>query len=304
MKKSIPQGFDDPTRLPEDTEVAAQWQEANRTWWEDHPMRYDWKEAIGQEEFTKEFFDEIDSRFFENVRQFLPWKEIPFDSLIPFDRLKDMDVLEIGVGCGSHAQLLARHARSYTGIDLTDYAVRATTGRMRHRGIDNAVIRRMDAENLEFPDETFDFIWTWGVIHHSSDTRRILHQMHRVLKPGGTAVTMVYHRSLWAYYLVPGFFRGILGGDLLRTRSLAKTVQRHADGAIARYYTPAEWTALASECFTVKDVAVYGSKSEILPIPGGRFKDALLSAIPNRAGRFITNRCRQGTFLVSALHKS
>ena len=53
----------------------------------------------------------------------------------------------------------------------------------------------MDAEHLEFPDETFDFVWSWGVIHHSANTEAIIREIHRVLKPGGEARVMVYHRN-------------------------------------------------------------------------------------------------------------
>jgi ubiquinone/menaquinone biosynthesis C-methylase UbiE len=299
----VPDGFDSPTRLPASADEADRWQEANRSWWQSHPMRYDWKEPIRSAEFTKEFYEEIDARFFENARQFMPWRRIPFDPLIPFDRLGDKDVLEIGVGNGSHAQLLARHARSFTGIDITDYAVDATRRRMRVLGLENAAVERMDAERLAFPDASFDFIWSWGVIHHTANTRRVLQEMHRVLRPGGTAVTMVYHRSFWQYYVLGGFFRGVLQGDLLRTRSLAKTVQRFTDGAMARYYTRSEWAALVSEFFTVNSIAIYGSEAELVPLPGGTLKSAIMRLIPDALSRFLTNRCGMGMFLVSTMEK-
>src|SRR2546425_6762235 len=104
----------------------------------------------------------------------------------------------------------------------------------------NAQILQMDAENLRFEDNSFDFIWSWGVIHHSSDTKAVLEQMRRVLRPGGTAVTMVYHRGLWNYYVCEGLCYGVLGGDIFKTRSLHKTAQRHWDGALARFFTPKE----------------------------------------------------------------
>ncbi|MBK7629848.1 MAG: class I SAM-dependent methyltransferase [Ignavibacteriales bacterium] len=56
---------------------------------------------------------------------------------------------------------------------------------------------KMDAEALQFEDNSFDFVWSWGVIHHSSNTRKILEEIQRVLKPGGEAIIMVYHRSIW-----------------------------------------------------------------------------------------------------------
>src|SRR5208337_2442692 len=104
---SVPDGFGSPTASPAGSDQARHWQELNRNWWESHPMRYDWEEAVPYKEFSKDFYLEIDRRFFGSVRSFAPWKRLPFDFLIDFDALRSKDVLEIGVGNGSHAQLLA-----------------------------------------------------------------------------------------------------------------------------------------------------------------------------------------------------
>src|SRR5262245_57907331 len=130
INKKAPRDFAEPTMLPRDAQQQETWQELNRKWWQQNPMRYDWREGLGYQEFSKEFYQEIDRRFFSDVREYMPWKRIPFDPLIDFDRLKSQDMLEIGVGSGSHAALLAQHAKSYTGIDLTDYAVKSTSTRL------------------------------------------------------------------------------------------------------------------------------------------------------------------------------
>lgn len=298
------EGFDSPTALPKSEAEHRRWQDENRAWWEKHPMRYDWNQPIPFDEFSKEFFEEIDRRFFANVKQFMPWRKTPFDPLIDFDSLAEKDVLEIGTGNGSHALLLARHAKSFVGIDITDYAVKSTTERMRHFAIDNARIVRMDAEHMDFGNESFDYIWTWGVIDHSANTEAILKEMQRVLKPGGIAVTMVYHRGFWNYYVSEGLFRGIIKGDLWKTRSFHKFIQKHTDGAFARFYSASEWRSLTSQYFVVKRILVYGSKAEIVPLPGGKIKTALLTLVPDLLSRFLTNQCRFGSFLVSVLEKS
>ena len=305
LKSAVPEGFDSPIALPRTPEQEREWQEANRLWWESHPMRYDFSDRIQAAEFSREFYQEIDTRFFSDVREFMPWKSIPFDSLIDFESLRDKDVLEIGVGNGSHAQLISASSRSYTGIDLTNYAVRSTSERLRQFELagPNVKVTRMDAESMDFSDESFDLVWSWGVIHHSANTRRILEEVHRVLRPGGVAITMVYHRSLWNYYVFAGLFSGVFQGTLLKTFSLHKTRQRIIDGAIARYYSIPEWKALTSDLFTVEEIKVHGSKSELIPLPKGRLKAALKSAIPDSFGRLVTNRCKQGMFLVSTLRK-
>jgi len=300
-KKDAPRGFSGPTALPSTEADAQRWQEANRAWWESHPMSYNWKSPLSPKEFSRGFYLEIDRRFFSKSAEFLPWKTIPFDGLIPFGSLHDKEVLEIGVGNGSHAQLLCQYARSFTGIDLTDYAVKSTANRMRLFEL-KASILRMDAERMDFPDNRFDFIWSWGVIHHSSNTRQVLEEIRRVLKPGGQAALMVYHRGFWNYYLM-GVFRGLAEGVLFRTGFFHKTTQRWTDGAIARFYTFSEWTALVSDLFRVKRIGVFGAKADLVPLPAGPLKEWVLRLFPNRVARFLTHHCRMGGFLVSTIEK-
>ena len=227
--------------------------------------------------------------------------KIPFDWLIDFDSLRTADVLEIGVGNGSHAQLLAEYAKSFKGIDLTEYAVKSTSERMRVFGLAGTVVR-MDAEQLQFPDSSFDLIWSWGVIHHSANTRKILEEMHRVLRPSGKAIVMVYHRTFWEYY-VQGAVLATLSGQILKPSALHKSIQRRTDGAIARYYRASEWRRLVSDLFLVNEIRIYGKKTEIVPLPAGRIKDGIVTMVPNSVSRFLTNKCRWGSFLVSTLVK-
>lgn len=299
--------FADPTQLPSATNESQEWLAANKDWWETNPMRYDWLggelNKIPHPEFSREFYREIDSRFFSNANEYLPTRAIPFDGLIDFESLRDKKVLEIGVGNGSHAQLLATYSGEFTGIDLTDYGVRSTQERMKAFDITSAEIKQMNAEKLEFDDSTFDFVWSWGVIHHSANPRNILKEIHRVLKPGGTFKAMVYYRSFWSYYTF-GLLAGVGKGLFFKGNSLHETVQKITDGAIARYYSEAEWQQeLEDAGLTVDDINVLGMKSAILPIPGSKLKYTILDKVPSSFSRFLTNDLRMGSFLVSTVHK-
>jgi SAM-dependent methyltransferase len=299
FKCAAPVGFTGPTALPADNSQRRDWQQLNRNWWEQHPMRYDWEAPIPYPEFSKDFYVEIDRRFFKSVSLYAPWKGLPFDFVIDFDPLKTSDVLEIGCGNGSHGQLLATHSRSYTGIDLTDYAIRSTSTRLSLWGLNGRVLK-MDAENLQFPDSSFDFVWSWGVIHHSANTQGILKEISRVLRPGGRAVIMVYYRGYWNYYAM-GALLAIKGGRFPTAHAIHKYKQLGTDGALARFYRMREWERLVSGQFDVKSVRIYGQKEALVFLPRGRLKNVVLGMIPNFFSRFFSTQCRMGSFLVSEI---
>jgi len=265
-------------------------------------MLYERAEELDLEPWSPAYFAEVDRRFFAAAQESMPGGERPFDAVIDYEGLAEKDVLEVGVGLGAHAQLLAASARSFTGIDLTDHAIGATSARLKHAGLE-AKLERMDAEEMSFADASFDYVWSWGVIHHSANTERIVSEIARVLRPGGEAAVMVYHRSFWVYYVLAGLFHGVFRGELLRSRSLPRTLQSFADGAIARYYTEEEWRDLVGSRLQVEEVKIYGPKTDLLPLPAGALKNRLRHLIPGAWSRFVTNDLRQGQFLFARMRR-
>ena len=141
------------------------------------------------------------------------------------------------------------------------------------------------------------------MIHHSANTRKILEEMRRVLRPGAEALVMVYHRTFWEYY-VQGAMLAALSGQIFKPAVHCTQVSSAERTARSPGITSAqEWEQLVSDLFTVKDVRVYGKKTELVPIPAGKLKDLLVGAIPNSFSRLLTNKCRWGSFLVTRLVK-
>ena len=125
-------------------------------------------------------------------------------------------VLEIGSGSGAHACLFKRRGADLTAIDLTPARALSTARKLAlARGPGPARAYQADAESLPFRDETFDIVYSNGVLHHSEDTARCVAEVRRVLKPGGSAVIMLYSRHSANYWLsiVP---RGVLLGAVFR----------------------------------------------------------------------------------------
>lgn len=114
-------------------------------------------------------------------------------------------VLEIGVGLGADHESFAAAGSELYGIDLTERAIEHTRARLAHAGL-RSTLAVGDAEALPYPDGFFDLVYSWGVLHHSPSPERALDEVWRVLRPGGTAKLMLYHRPsvvgfmLWTRY--------------------------------------------------------------------------------------------------------
>src|SRR4029077_9041116 len=113
------------------------------------------------------------------------------------------------------------------------------------------------------------------------------------------STAMVYYRSWWNYHAF-GLLRGLLQR---RWQSPHHVSQSSTDGAIARYYRPGEWRAMTGGLLTVESIEVFGLKSDIVPLPHGRFKDALLRLIPDAVARFLARHLRMGSLLVVRMRK-
>jgi ubiquinone/menaquinone biosynthesis C-methylase UbiE len=120
-----------------------------------------------------------------------------------------------------------------TGIDLTARAVDFTRARLASSGFVSD-LRVADAEALPFADNSFDLVYSWGVLHHSPDTARAVREVHRVLRPGGAARLMLYHKySIVGYMLWTRY--ALLAGK--PTRSLADVYAHHLESPGTKAYT-------------------------------------------------------------------
>jgi 2-polyprenyl-3-methyl-5-hydroxy-6-metoxy-1,4-benzoquinol methylase len=264
-------------------------QHGNLSWWSENPMTYDWHGEVSLAPGTREWFDEIDRRFVNASRPYLT-SQRPFDRIMP-DDLHGRRVLEIGCGMGLHSLELARRGGEVHAVDLTNGAVEATRARMKEFGL-NAEVQCADAESLPYSDQEFDFVWSWGVIHHSARTARIVREIARVLKPQGETRVMVYNRDARIVRLA--LFRyHILGGEFLR-RSSDETLWRWSDGYSARFYHQEQFEDLFRGFFEDVSSVRLGEESDVVPLPR-QIRSVVASqisvkrklAIASRAGGFL-----------------
>ena len=118
-----------------------------------------------------------------------------------FSSARDLKVLEIGVGLGADHQQFAQAGADLYGVDLTEKAIKHTAKRLKYFNL-YSNLSVADAEELKFADNSFDVIYSWGVLHHSPNTTKAISEVYRVLKPGGVARVMIYHKwSIVGYML-------------------------------------------------------------------------------------------------------
>ncbi len=115
--------------------------------------------------------------------------------------VKGKEVLEIGTGQGADAQKIIEKGGHYTGVDLTGESIKRLQTRFELHGLPYRALHRMNAEELTLPDESFDFVYSNGVLLTSPRIEKIVAQIHRVLKKGGKAVIMLYHKDSVNYHL-------------------------------------------------------------------------------------------------------
>jgi SAM-dependent methyltransferase len=128
-------------------------------------------------------------RFDDLYLGFYPYLE----SYVPED-FGGKKVLEVGLGYGTLGQLIASRGADYYGADIAEGPVANMRRRLSWLGLPEDHAVQASVLELPFEDETFDYVYSIGCLHHTGDLERSVQEVHRVLVPGGRAVVMLYNR--------------------------------------------------------------------------------------------------------------
>lgn len=204
-------------------------------WWNDNPFTYDAKKGVGKQadkvsDLTLEYFDTADRKYIKHTEPGTQLKGATiFSNYIDYESLKGKKVLDIATGTGFATVTFAKFGAQVTGIDITDYAIAQTKLNFKLRGLSGEAIK-MDAQKLDFPDNSFDFICAHGCLMHMPDTQGAVREIYRVLKPGGKIYAWMYNKG-WYYWFGIIFLRGVLLGKLIKYRfNDLKMTSRYSDG--------------------------------------------------------------------------
>jgi len=177
-------------------------QERVRAYWDNHPCD---SELSDRDRLSREYFLEIECQRYELQPHIL-------DALAKID-WNGKRVLEIGAGVGTDARNIIGKGGLYTGINVDRGSTEATARALRVFSLPGIAVQR-DATSLDFPDSTFDVVYSFGVLHHIPDAAKAVAEIHRVLKPGGELLVMLYNRASINYVVEIMFLRK-LGARIL-----------------------------------------------------------------------------------------
>lgn len=185
---------------------------------------------------TLEWFLEVERYRYDD---YAPWMK----ETMEFDRHGGKQVLEIGGGIGTDLAQFAQGGSIVTDVDLSAGHLALAQENFRLRGLNGRFIHH-DAERLPFDDASFDVVYSNGVIHHTPNTAQVVDEIHRVLRPGGKAIIMVYAENSLHYWreLVGkiGVGHGLLG-DYSMGEIMSRSVELSPNSRarpLVKVYTP------------------------------------------------------------------
>jgi len=205
-----------------------------------------------------------------------------------FEKWRGKRVLEVGVGMGADFVRFAKAQAEICGIDLSRRSLSLAVQNAERNQV-SATLLNADCESLPFPDGSFDLVYSWGVLHHTSNIDRALHEIHRVLRPQGECRLMLYHRrSLLALqcYLRYGL------GRLQPFAPLSRLIAAHVESPGTKAYTLGEVKSLLGRFCSVEVKPVV----TVYDVRLGRRRFAppwMLRLIPDRLGWFLLIRTQK-----------
>jgi len=210
-----------------------------------------------------------------------------------FQGARGLRVLEIGVGMGADYLEWLKAGAQPTGVDLSPASIEKARQRCQVAGY-QPDLRVADAEQLPFPDNSFDVVYSYGVMHHSPNTPKCVQEALRVLKPGGEARIMVYHHPsitgamLWLRYGIAGM------------KSLRKSVFDHLESPGTKTYTRGEARQLMTGFRNVEIQVAFSPGDLLLNKPSAKFQSGFYRLVWKSFPRLLVRNLgrRLGLFLL------
>jgi SAM-dependent methyltransferase len=140
-------------------------------------------------------------QYFEEVSKKRYFVESHIPGFAGFDKYNDKNVLEVGCGIGTDAQEFAKNGAIYKGIDLTAKSIDICKNRFKLFNL-NGVFEIGNIEEYCSANNTYDLIYSFGVLHHTPNIDNALINIYNMLKPNGEFKCMLYAKNSWKYFKI------------------------------------------------------------------------------------------------------
>ena len=163
-----------------------------RTYWDDRPCNVKHSEKeIG----TQEYFDEVERK------RYTAEPHIP--SFAGFSDTNGKKVLEVGCGMATEGINYARAGATYTGTDLSIESLDLAKKRFKvYNNEGNFYLGNSEELSSFVPVETYDLIYSFGVIHHSPHPEKIISEIKKYMNKDSTLKIMLYASESWKNYMI------------------------------------------------------------------------------------------------------
>ena len=253
-----------------------------RNQWDNDPCGSHY--VMNRQQHTLDWFKEVERYRYE---EYAPWM---FD-LMEFDKHNGELLLEIGGGMGTDLAQYAKSGASIVDFDLAVGHLRHAQENFKIRGLKGVFIQG-DAEQMSLNDDTFDLVYSNGVLHHIPNMHRVVDEIYRVLKPGGLAIVMVYAENSKHYWENIVYAEGVKKG-LLHQYSVGEIMSRvveisaddNAAKPLVKVYTPARLKKMFS---AFEHIQLFQCQMTAPELEGSRFVPKLIKKMPiNLAGKLM-----------------
>ncbi len=144
------------------------------------------KEKVGR------FYDVVWTEYIPEYKASAKHWEIFFSP----EEVEGKSVLDAGCGTGIFSIIFANNgARHVTGIDISEGSLQTAQNLKEKFQLNSTDFQKQDMLVLPFPDRSFDIVWAWGTVHHTTNPFKAIAELIRVLKPSGSILLAVYKRT-------------------------------------------------------------------------------------------------------------
>lgn len=210
--------------MEKETKTNSELIKAISNYWNDHIHDL---EIVKHEIGTPGFFQDLDEYRFDKLRY--------LSTLVDFNGFKGKKLLELGCGAGIDLVRFAQGGAEVTGVDLSKTAIDLAEQNCENLGL-KGQLKIMNGEALDMKPDTYDVVYAHGVLQYTADAERMVAEAHRVLKPDGRFIAMVYNRKGWLNFM----------------SKTMKVSLEHEDAPVLNTYTIGEFRAMLAPFKSVK----------------------------------------------------